>query len=142
MSSDLIMLDVDSDTFAQEVLSQRAHQEVGFDLDAAVEKPLPESPQQSAPATPEAMTQSDSYDVLQPSSQTSVGDLNEEKSESGQKPSETPYEQVPRSETPTSGGGESIGRHQEITEKYSSLWTDKEEHVCLLSSIVNYSTEH
>ena len=142
MSSDLIMLDVDSDTFAQEVLSLRAHQEAGFDLDAAVEKPLPESPQQSAPATPEALIQSDSSDVLQPSSQTSVGDLNDESPESGKKLSETPCDQVPRSETPTSGGGESIERHQEITEKYSSLWTDKEEHVSLLSSITNCYTEH
>lgn len=142
MSSDLIMLDVDSDTFAQEFQSQRAHQEVGFDLDAAVEKPLPESPQQSAPVTPEAMIQADSYDVLQPSSQTSVADLNNENSESSPKPSETPCDQVPRSETPTSGDRESIGRHQEITEKYSSLWTDKEEHVRLQSSIMNGCTEH
>lgn len=142
MSSDLIMLDVDSDTFAQEVLSHRAHQEVGFDLDAAVEKPLPESPQQSAPVTPEAMIQADSYDVLQPSSQTSVGDLNDENSESSPKPSETPCDQVPRSETPTSGDRESIGRHQEITEKYSSLWTDKEEHVRLPPRIMNCCTEH
>lgn len=141
MSSDLIMLDVDSDTFAQEVVSQKAHQESRFDLDAAVEKPLPDSPQQSPPVTPEAMIQADAYDVLQPSSQTSAEDLNNEDLEGSQKISETPYDQI-QPEPPKSGDEGSIGRHQEITEKYSSLWTDKEEHVHLSSSIRNCCTEH
>ena len=142
MSSDLIMLDVESETFAQGVQSQRAHQVAGTDLPAAVEKPLPESPQQSPPVTPEALTRADSNDVIQPSSQTSVADLNNEDLESSQKASETPDDHVQGSEPPASGDEISSGRHEEITEKYSSLWTDKEEQVHLSQSIRNCCTEH
>ncbi|KAL8827999.1 MAG: hypothetical protein Q9191_002849 [Dirinaria sp. TL-2023a] len=123
------MLGVDSETSAQGVLSQRAHEVAGADLPAAVEKPLPESPQQSPPVTPEALTHADSNDDIQPSSQTSVTDLNNEELESSQKASKTPDDHVQGSEPPASGNQASSERHKEITEKYSSLWTDKEEQI-------------
>lgn len=97
------MLDVDPETFTQGFQAQRAYQVAGADLPAGVEKPLPESPQQSPPVTPEAPTQAESNDVSQPRSQTSVANLNNEDQGRTRNTSETPDDHVQGSEPSASG---------------------------------------
>ena len=133
MSPDQPMLDVDSeDTFTQDFLSSLLQQNTSHDLNAAIQKPLPESPGQSTGLTANA----DAHDVpseahQQPVLQPCSVQQNDEDSTSSQGSPGTGFQEAPRSGTPSSldEGLKSSEKAEDIREGFCSLWTEKEEHV-------------
>lgn len=137
MSSDQPMLDVDSDTFTQDFLSSLLQQAPHHDLDAAIQKPLPESPGQSTGVIPKDDTQDHSSEApQQPVLQPCSVQQNDEDSVSSPGSSGTGFQEAQRSGTPSSleEGLKSSEKAEDI-EGFCSVWTEKEEHVNRSTSI-------
>ena len=131
------MLDVATDTFTEDFLSSLVRQDAALGLDAAIQKPLPESPNKGTGVIPNTGAQEISSEPLQqPTTQPCGLQQNDESSVSTQESLGTGSPEAQRSETPSSlDEGKSSEKAEELTEVLSSLWTEKEEHVNLSTCI-------
>ena len=131
------MLDVATDTFTEDFLASLVQQDAALGLDAAVQKPLPESPNKSTGVIPNPDAQEISSEALQqPTTQPCGLQQKDENSVSSQESLGTGSPEAQRSGTPSSlDEGKSSEKAEELTEVLSSLWTEKEEHVNLSTCI-------
>ena len=128
------MLDVDSDTFTQDFLSSLLQQGSSHDLDAAIQKPLPESPGQSTGIIASADAQENSSEApQQPVLQPCGVQQHDEDSvlSSSQGSAGTGFQEAQRSGTPSSvdEGPKNSEKAEDAIEGFTSLWTEKEEQV-------------
>lgn len=142
MSSDQPMLDVGSDTFTQDFLSSLLQENISPELDAAIQKPLPESPNKSTCVVPNADAPDVSSELLQqPIAQPGTIQQNHENSVSSQESPGTGSPEAQRSGTPSSwdeglkSSEKAEEKAEDLIEGLSSLWTEKEEHVNRSTSI-------